>query len=199
MSSEHDYDGSYKFFEAKEPAAPSPAPAPHCDDCDALVPTWFAPNEVWNAVMPERVGMLCANCFIRHAEHIGFQCTGWELRPENPVPTPAADWKRDWDQTPRVQLGNLRYYPETYLEETLREREAELVRLRQQLHESQEEAVKYAGLLVNERRENARLRSALEKLEWAIKQHDIAGNDLTEATLLRARQAARAALRVEER
>jgi len=38
---------------------------------------------VWNAVIPERVGMLCANCFIRHAEHIGFQCTGWELRPEN--------------------------------------------------------------------------------------------------------------------
>src|SRR6185437_14169729 len=65
-----------------QPSAPSPAPP--CDDCGVPVPTWFAPSEVWNAVIPERVGMLCANCFIRHAEHIGFQCTGWELRPENP-------------------------------------------------------------------------------------------------------------------
>ena len=53
-----------------------------CDDCGRENPVWFAANEVWNAVIPGCVAMLCPICFIRRAEQDGYQCTGWQLVPE---------------------------------------------------------------------------------------------------------------------
>ena len=53
-----------------------------CADCGRPSPTWFAPNEVWNRVFPERVGIVCPTCFVVRAEAAGINPTGWELRPE---------------------------------------------------------------------------------------------------------------------
>ncbi len=61
------------------------APAEICQNCHQAYGVWFAANEVWNKVIPDRVGMLCPNCFINRAERQGFECTGWQLVPEYEV------------------------------------------------------------------------------------------------------------------
>ena len=68
---------------AVEPVEPRPSEPQKdvCQRCGQPYGVWFAPNEVWNAVMHERIGMLCPNCFIDKAEARRYQCTGWELRP----------------------------------------------------------------------------------------------------------------------
>lgn len=53
-----------------------------CQNCHQAYGVWFVPNEVWNEVIAERVGMLCPNCFINRAERQGFKTTGWKLAPE---------------------------------------------------------------------------------------------------------------------
>lgn len=61
----------------------------NCQVCGRINPVWFAANEVWNAVIPERVGFICPICFIERAERQGFQCAGWQLVPEASSPSPA--------------------------------------------------------------------------------------------------------------
>lgn len=53
-----------------------------CDDCHVENPVWFTSNEVWNTVIPGRVGVLCPICFIERAETAGLNTTGWKLMPE---------------------------------------------------------------------------------------------------------------------
>jgi hypothetical protein len=65
---------------------PSGNTAPRRDDrpcqcCGGINPVWFADNEVWNAVFPERTGYVCPNCFINLADPI-IPNTGWKLVPE---------------------------------------------------------------------------------------------------------------------
>ena len=67
-----------------------------CQECNRPNGAWFADNEVWNAVMSDRVaewldgdvveggdpgGCLCPPCFIRRADRAGIH-TVWRLIPE---------------------------------------------------------------------------------------------------------------------
>lgn len=59
----------------------------HCEDCDRDYVTWFAPNELWNAVMRPHgeVGgepFLCASCFALRADAAGVEHTGFLLTTE---------------------------------------------------------------------------------------------------------------------
>lgn len=56
-----------------------------CQDCGGLNAMWFAPNDLWNRVIPERSGIVCPVCFIRRAGNAGIDCSGWELKPDNYV------------------------------------------------------------------------------------------------------------------
>ena len=51
-----------------------------CQDSARHNPVWFAANELWNKVIPERVGVLCPSCFIKRADKIIVN-TGWQLIP----------------------------------------------------------------------------------------------------------------------
>jgi hypothetical protein len=42
-----------------------------CQSCGAINPCWFAPNDFWNEVVPERSGVLCPNCFLSKASTNG--------------------------------------------------------------------------------------------------------------------------------
>jgi hypothetical protein len=54
-----------------------------CGDChQEYVTPWFAPNDLWNRVVPDRVAMLCPNCFLTRAKIAGFD-SSWELREED--------------------------------------------------------------------------------------------------------------------
>jgi hypothetical protein len=54
-----------------------------CDDCSCeYVTPWFAANELWNRVVPDRVALLCPNCFLKRAKAAGLNPTGWEIREE---------------------------------------------------------------------------------------------------------------------
>lgn len=57
-------------------------PTNACRDCGIDNPVWFAPNEVWNAVMGDHTGFLCPRCFIVRAEASGLVPTAWVLTPE---------------------------------------------------------------------------------------------------------------------
>jgi hypothetical protein len=66
-------------------AVQSPHPEGPCFDCGGENVTWFAPNEIWNAVV--RSGdkpdvMLCPLCFIRRAERAGYNKDAWRIAPE---------------------------------------------------------------------------------------------------------------------
>jgi len=79
---------------------PDPQPGDtRCYQCDGVNPCWFAENELWNAVKPERVGVLCPVCFIAEAERRGFGKIGWKLAEPAPTPevqgTPAKE-DREW-------------------------------------------------------------------------------------------------------
>jgi len=50
---------------------------------------WFAPSDIWNAVMregdrgnPDEFGFCCPLCFMQLAEARGIVPTAWEVRPE---------------------------------------------------------------------------------------------------------------------
>lgn len=65
-----------------------------CQSCGQPNPCWFAANEIWNRVVPERSGVLCPSCFIKRAELAGVGTKdAWKLVPVelrgNAVPTPS--------------------------------------------------------------------------------------------------------------
>jgi hypothetical protein len=55
-----------------------------CMDCGKPNLVWFAPNNIWNQVFPDRVGLVCPNCFIERAERSGLK-HAWLLTPETGV------------------------------------------------------------------------------------------------------------------
>lgn len=60
-------------------------PEAFCQECNQPNVVWFAPNNLWNAVVrpngePDRV--LCPNCFIRQAEAKGFTRSAWKVEEE---------------------------------------------------------------------------------------------------------------------
>ena len=62
-----------------------------CNTCGDPNPCWHAPNDVWNAVVPEISGVLCPKCFIKRAADI---YKSWELRPD-PVLYPNPPLQRE--------------------------------------------------------------------------------------------------------
>lgn len=56
-----------------------------CQECRHVNPCWWAPNDLWNAVMiAEREAVLCPSCFIRKAERHGVGSQGaWQLYPSS--------------------------------------------------------------------------------------------------------------------
>jgi hypothetical protein len=97
------------------PVGESPAAAPRtqnqpqregiCQDCGREYGVWFAPNEIWNLVIPNRVGMLCPVCFMMRADHAAISFTGWELRPENF--SKGGRGRKDDDSSERRETSNL--------------------------------------------------------------------------------------------
>jgi hypothetical protein len=74
-----------------------------CDDCNQeYVTPWFAPNALWNMVIPGRVGFLCPNCFLKRAVGIGLTPSGWELRAEEYVSPPVKS--REWLNSDHAQV-----------------------------------------------------------------------------------------------
>jgi hypothetical protein len=71
------------YAAASSSLLPVPTQEGICQDCGREYGVWFAPNEIWNLVIPERVGILCPICFMTRADHAAISFTGWELRPEN--------------------------------------------------------------------------------------------------------------------
>ena len=59
--------------------APSAQPETNdlCQKCGLPNPVWFAPNDVWNRLVPNRVGFICPTCFAS----LDFETT-WVLIPE---------------------------------------------------------------------------------------------------------------------
>lgn len=57
-------------------------PEAFCDECGGPNVVWFAPNTVWNQVMPDSGGILCPVCFIRAAERVGIAPSAWCVSPE---------------------------------------------------------------------------------------------------------------------
>lgn len=41
-----------------------------CDDCDQPYTVWYADSDLWNAVILNRVAMLCPRCFLIRAEPV---------------------------------------------------------------------------------------------------------------------------------
>lgn len=57
---------------------------------------WFAPSEIWNAVMregdrgkPDEYGMCCPICFMQLADERGVGSGMWEVRAEYVAPGPS--------------------------------------------------------------------------------------------------------------
>lgn len=51
-----------------------------CRTCGANCIIWFTDNALWNKY--GKFGILCVSCFVKKAEEMGFECTGWKLSPE---------------------------------------------------------------------------------------------------------------------
>lgn len=66
-------------------------PEDFCQQCGGPNFVWFAANDVWNKVIPERVGVLCPRCFAERAKRVGFG-VAWELVPQR---EPAAGIKSE--------------------------------------------------------------------------------------------------------
>lgn len=62
-----------------QPPTPEAQTDGPCMDCGYPCEVWFAPNPVWNQVVPERVGLLCLRCFVKRAGDTPF---AWQLAPE---------------------------------------------------------------------------------------------------------------------
>jgi hypothetical protein len=76
---------------AAAPSSETPTPHPEdtCQQCGGPNIVWFAPNEVWNAVMPDDGGILCPACFVKAAVRAGVDPVSWRVTPEPPRPTNA--------------------------------------------------------------------------------------------------------------
>lgn len=57
-----------------------------CERCDRKYPVWFAPNDLWNAVMrasgSDLWQFVCLDCFTLFAEATGHTTTAWVLTTE---------------------------------------------------------------------------------------------------------------------
>jgi hypothetical protein len=78
-----------KFAAAPSSETPTPHPEDTCQQCGGPNIVWFAPNEVWNAVMPDDGGILCPACFVKAAVRAGVDPVSWRVTPEPPRPTNA--------------------------------------------------------------------------------------------------------------
>lgn len=65
-------------------------PESKCERCGGPNFTWFAPNEIWNAVMPD-ADIVCPVCFATEAARKGFDKDAWKLTPEFHEPVPYAE------------------------------------------------------------------------------------------------------------
>lgn len=75
----------------------TPHPEDLCAECGGPNVVWFAPNDLWNAVMrdgdrgnPDLVGIVCPVCFIRRAERAGHRPPAWRVEPESRAREPEA-------------------------------------------------------------------------------------------------------------
>ena len=66
----------------RDSTSPKPQEPEICQHCHQAYACWFAPNEIWNLVIPDRVGMLCPNCFLNRAEHAAINLGCWKIAPE---------------------------------------------------------------------------------------------------------------------
>jgi len=118
-------------------ASPEQASDGPCLDCGEPCEVWFAPNELWNAVMPERAGLLCLRCFVKRANPLHINKGAWMLRTDpvfdNPPEQaagvalpPIPEYRPDWD-------GDKAEFELTYRRDQLRTALAESQRLRQEL------------------------------------------------------------------
>ena len=57
-------------------------PEAYCQRCGGPNVVWFAPSELWNAVMGGPDGILCPMCFIYAAEAKGRDGAAWRIAPE---------------------------------------------------------------------------------------------------------------------
>lgn len=58
-----------------------PHPEDYCHKCNGKNITWYASNELWNAVMPDnqRGEILCPICFVKLAEERGLKPCAWRI------------------------------------------------------------------------------------------------------------------------
>jgi hypothetical protein len=66
-------------------------PEDSCQRCGGPNVSWFASNALWNKVVGSPNGIWCPLCFIRAAEAAGVKPPAWEVRPEEPPPSPPMD------------------------------------------------------------------------------------------------------------
>ena len=60
-------------------------PEATCQRCGRPNPVWFAPNDLWNAVMGDERGIVCPSCFAAQAEDQGdVGSVIWRFAPEVP-------------------------------------------------------------------------------------------------------------------
>ena len=57
-------------------------PEAWCQECDRPNAVWFAPNKIWNAAVPDRVGILCPACFANAYETATGERPVWRFAPE---------------------------------------------------------------------------------------------------------------------
>lgn len=70
-----------------------------CADCGTFDnPVWFTDNILWNHVTGESVyaedahsAILCPNCFVKRADAVGLEPTGWHISAEWPWRAKATD------------------------------------------------------------------------------------------------------------
>jgi hypothetical protein len=60
-------------------------PEATCQRCGGPNVVWFAPNYVWNEVMPDDGGVLCPTCFILAAYQAGVG-SRWRVAPDDAPP-----------------------------------------------------------------------------------------------------------------
>ena len=58
-------------------------PEDRCDECGGPNIVWFAPNDLWNAVVGSPYGILRPVCFANRAEGIGQVSGPWRFEPAN--------------------------------------------------------------------------------------------------------------------
>lgn len=70
-----------------------PVDRERCDDCDLYYSAWYADSDLWNAVIPDRVGMLCPRCFLIRAEPVtDVARVTWPDPPSRRDRDRGADW-----------------------------------------------------------------------------------------------------------